>query len=311
MTMSLQAVALDSPICKALPALPEKFIVDFVNGIDVAREHVRVQRGRDSFFSRMYDGFTGQGMRRQSEINTSLAEGLDASLCWLGELTDSVARSYLAITEVNSRVTRLTQQVTALAGYSADTRKWLQKLAESTDRRLQGLEQEVAHIGLLQAAQLNIEAAFSRWKTGGLGFLSPAARCYATLEALRWGRFGDYLRSNVGDSKSSNKSELLQIVVGETVLQLTSDLHIDKNSRINMDGGWLKFPGGKCASGREDWQAALAYLADGMFNDGAPFVHSAIEGSRAGRNSVPLFTNAQRIAEAMMLEVFPKEASHV
>ena len=72
-------IAPDSALCQSLTCLPEKFIVDFANGIDVVRDHLRVQRQRTGFFARMYDGFTGQGARRQAQINASLADGVEAS----------------------------------------------------------------------------------------------------------------------------------------------------------------------------------------------------------------------------------------
>ncbi|WP_214283113.1 YjcZ-like family protein, partial [Acinetobacter pittii] len=63
------ALNLDSDVLQLLNSLPEKFVVDFANGIDVARERQRYIAGRNTFFSRMYDGFTGQGARHQAEIN--------------------------------------------------------------------------------------------------------------------------------------------------------------------------------------------------------------------------------------------------
>ena len=188
-------IAPDSALCQSLTCLPEKFIVDFANGIDVVRDHLRVQRQRTGFFARMYDGFTGQGARRQAEINASLADGVEASLKWLGELSQSLARSNWAIAQVNDRVNWLTGQAAQLAHYSADTRQQLHALAQRTQAHLQALEREMARIDQVQSAQLNLHAAFAKWESGKLAALSPAARCFATLQELRWGALGDYGRS--------------------------------------------------------------------------------------------------------------------
>ena len=72
----------DSPVCQILSSLPEKFVVDFANGIDVTSDHLRVQRERTGVFARLYDGFTGQGARRNAAIQASLADGVEASLKW-------------------------------------------------------------------------------------------------------------------------------------------------------------------------------------------------------------------------------------
>lgn len=142
-------IASDAPICQTLHCLTEKFVVDFANGIDVARDHLRVQRARTDMFARMYDGFTGQGVRRQAEINASLSDGMDASLQWLGELTQSLAHSNWAIAQVNDRVTALTGNVAKLVHYSADTRKQLETLAHQLDQRMQGMAQEIARIDFI------------------------------------------------------------------------------------------------------------------------------------------------------------------
>lgn len=36
----IQQIA-DNRVCQVLTCLPEKFVVDFANGIDVAQEHIR------------------------------------------------------------------------------------------------------------------------------------------------------------------------------------------------------------------------------------------------------------------------------
>ena len=77
--------------------LPEKFVVDFANGIDVAQEHIRTA-GERTFFRRLKEGLTGEGAARQNAINASVAQGLEASLRWLTELTTSLATTNYAIT---------------------------------------------------------------------------------------------------------------------------------------------------------------------------------------------------------------------
>lgn len=92
----IQQIA-DNRVCQVLTCLPEKFVVDFANGIDVAQEHIRTA-GERTFFRRLKEGLTGEGAARQNAINASVAQGLEASLRWLTELTTSLATTNYAIT---------------------------------------------------------------------------------------------------------------------------------------------------------------------------------------------------------------------
>ncbi|ENZ4335845.1 diguanylate cyclase regulator RdcB family protein, partial [Escherichia coli] len=96
--------------------------------IDVAQEHIRTA-GERTFFRRLKEGLTGEGAARNA-INASLAQGVEASLRWLTELTTSLASTNYAITRVNDRVSSLVSDTARLAHYSADTREQLLTLAD-------------------------------------------------------------------------------------------------------------------------------------------------------------------------------------
>ena len=81
----IQQIA-DNRVCQVLTCLPEKFVVDFANGIDVAQEHIRTA-GERTFFRRLKEGLTGEGAARQNAINASVAQGLEASLRWLTDFS--------------------------------------------------------------------------------------------------------------------------------------------------------------------------------------------------------------------------------
>lgn len=309
-------IAPDAPICQTLHCLTEKFVVDFANGIDVSRDHVRVQRERSSFFARMYDGFTGQGARRQAIVNASLTDGVEASLQWLGELSESLAHSQLALTQVNNRVTALTQNVASLAHYSAETRLQLEEVAHRLDTRMQGMAKEIAHIGFIQQAQLNMDSAFAKWASGRFVGLSPTARCYATLEELRWGALGDFCRSH-GDAPEGR--QLMQMVADQAITLLEKDATVSQQATVPTAQVWLAAPPVKPGSDGDDMRQALAYMADGMTADRAPFtatcartyVGSTVPAPDDLPLRLPRIANARRVAEAMVGEVFPQESCNV
>lgn len=309
MSGELTPIAPDSQLCQTLSCLPEKFVVDFANGIDVARDHLRVQRGHTSFFKRMYDGFTGQAARRQTEINASLADGVEASLEWLCELSESLAHSNLAIAQVNDRVTALTGNVARLVHHSADTRERLQALAHRLDARMHDMAQEIGRIDFIQKAQLNVDMTFSKWEAGHFASLSPAARCYAALEELRWGALGDYCRSPHNNPRQCR--DFMQMVADRATKQLAEDAAIGLQSPVAMADVWLEQPPVRQGTGGDDLRQALAYLADDMRADIAPFVSSATLRPARLPLAVPRIAQARRVAEAMVQEVFPKEVMDV
>lgn len=316
MNEKIQPIAQNSPLYQNLHCLTEKFIVDFANGIDVVGEQVLVQRRRCGFFARMYDGFTGQGARRQGAINASLADGMAGSLQWLGELSESLAHSQLALGQVNDRVTALTQNVVHLAHYSAEMRLQLEEVAHRLDTRMQGMAKEIARIGFIQQAQLNMDSAFTKWASGRLTVLSPTARCYATLEELRWGALGDFCRSH-GHAPESR--QLMQVVVDKAIILLEKDAAVSQQATAPTAQVWLAAPPVKLDSDASDMRQALAYMADGMTADIAPFtttcVRTYISSTEPAPDDLPLrlprIANARRVAEAMVKEVFAQESLNV
>lgn len=294
MTDTAQAITWDSEICKVLTCLPEKFIVDFANGIDVTQDHLRVQRSRSSFFNRCYDGLTGSAGRRQAEINANLAQGLEASLQWLIELTDSLAQSNLAIARVNERVSGLNQHVARLANYAAHTRTQLERLAEQLHARCSTIEAELGRIGFEQRVGQHIGSVFARWEAGRFDVFSPAGRCFAALEELRWGAFGDYCRAHPPGHRQRQQFLGLAIDRATALLQRETG-----NQRVETSQ-WLAAP----ARSLLDAPAALAFLAEDYNTIQHPFVQTSCGQLASLPVQVPAIMRAGRLVEALSDEVF-------
>lgn len=289
-----QAITCDSEICKVLTCLPEKFIVDFANGIDVTLDHLQVQRARSGFLSRCYDGFTGKASRRQTEINANLAQGLEASLQWLSELAESLAQSNLAIARVNERVSGLNRHVMRLANYAAHTRSQLERLAEQLHTRCSTIETELSRIGFEQRVGQHIDSVFARWEAGRFDVFSPAGRCFAALEELRWGAFGDYCRAH--PPSHCQRQQFLGLVVDRATALLQREAG---NQRVETRQ-WLAAP----ARSLPDAPAALAYLAEDYNTIQHPFVQTSCGQLASLPVKVPAIMRAGRLAEALSDEVF-------
>ncbi|MDZ9278913.1 diguanylate cyclase regulator RdcB family protein, partial [Escherichia coli] len=106
------------------------------------------------------------GAARQNAINASLAQGVEASLRWLTELTTSLATTNYAITRVNDRVSSLVSDTARLAHYSADTREQLLTLADQVHQKLNHFEEKLHRVDQVQRAQLHLEQIFSWWSAG-------------------------------------------------------------------------------------------------------------------------------------------------
>ena len=105
---------------KALPsAVKSRMLIDMVNCLDVADDHLRVKELRQSFFPRMFDFFSGQGGRRDAAIAQSQQTSLRAVVNVTTKLARELSNTNLALAEVGGRlgaVERSLAQVAHLAG---------------------------------------------------------------------------------------------------------------------------------------------------------------------------------------------------
>jgi hypothetical protein len=288
----------DSVLAKTFPGLSEKFVVDFANGIEVVHDHVRVQRNHNnSFFSRLIDGFTGQGARRQAEINTSLADGVEGSLRWLTELTESVARSNLALCLINEHIGILQDNVALLAHYSADSRIMLENLEHNLSSRCDVLGAEIARIDFEQRAGRQLGQVFDKWAAGGYAGLSRLARLYAALDELYWGDFGSFCRAN----DNSVRRDFLRQLAHKATAQMEADLRLDAGQRVELRT--LLAPVGRSAL--TEVNEALAYLGNWTNSEDHPFAFVATQPIEDRLpNTIPRLMNSERAAEAMTREMF-------
>lgn len=296
----IQQIA-DNRVCQVLTCLPEKFVVDFANGIDVAQEHIRTA-GERSFFRRLKEGLTGEGAARQNAINASLAQGVEASLRWLTEMTTSLATTNYAITRVNDRVSTLVSDTARLAHYSADTREQLLTLADQVHHKLNHLEEKLHRVDQVQRAQLHLEQIFSWWSAGRYASFSPAGRCYVALEELRWGAFGDVIRQ----SETGQVNQLLDILRNKALTQMAQESGGSATVRLNtLD--WLGGQGREQAD--NEWHDAINWLGDWCSEEQHPVIWSTTQAAEHLPVRMPRLCSAERLSESMVDEIFQKGAA--
>lgn len=293
-----------SKICQIMPCLEDKALVDLVNNIDVSIAHVGEQDRRSIFLSRLWDGFTGQGLRRQANINASVNHALEGARQWLTNLTDElagtnsvVAQHGLALAKIDVAVGKLNDGLADLAENAA-TRRELAHLANEIRPRLDRVEKWVADVEARMHAMGHLERVFSKWEVGQYQGLSALAQCYAALEELRWGAFGYYCHAHSADSK-----DLLETLENKATLQLSvaGGRSVDERSPT---ADWLQQPDDPLLDGVD----ALAYLGEHYMPKVAPFVSVVTQNIPIGRYSleVPYVVSAYRAATALVGEIFGK-----
>ena len=294
---SQQPITPTAEICRVIEPLSSKFVVDFVNGIEVVRDHVRVQKKRNGFSARLFDGFTGQGARRQAEVNAHFIDTVEGALTWLNELTESLTLSNLAIVQVRDRVNVIVQNVTSLASYSLETRRQIEHLASQLRRHVDDLTERIDRIEMEQHAKRQLDVVMSKWAANRFVGFAIAERCFLAMEELRWGAFGDYCATY----PDKVRRDLLSLLVDRVKIQLEDDLEIGNDSRPAMSE-WLKNISNSHTL--EDTAGALQYLGDWSSPEDHPFVFTISQHPHNTPLVLPKLCNAGRLSSGVSAEIF-------
>ncbi|WP_430231249.1 diguanylate cyclase regulator RdcB family protein [Paraburkholderia tropica] len=294
--MSDTPIDAESAVCKTLTCLPEKLVVDFANCVSESSGRLAGQSGRNSFFTRCWEGFTGRSAERQWRLNQNFAEGLDLTLQWLTELTESVAQSNLAVGRVHDTVNRMMLDLADVADYSVSVKDELQASTSRLERRLDTLAGELARVDFIQRVQLNLDQVFNRWRAGRFAALSPAGRAYAALECLWWGAFGDYCRYQDG----AERNAFVEDAMNRVTAQLAEDARCATSARLDTSW-WLE--AGSAAEQREG-VAALSYLGDTLDPARSPVAFAVSQTPARLPLEMPLRATPRRISEALVRELF-------
>lgn len=292
----------NSEVCTVLTCLPEKAVVDFANGIDVVRDHIRVQEKRSGIKARLFDGFNGSAHSRQASINASLADGLEASLLWLENLSGEVAKTNYAVAQVTQRVAKIQGLVIKNANYSRKTREMVHALNTRFSAKCEEIDAKLNQLNIKQKSNDHIDLVFGRWGAGKLNDLPIAARCYAAIEELCWGDFGDCVRF-CADHDKRRYVELIEHVTNKATIRMNQDAGIKALARLQFEE-WITPQFNADEASIPEIGEAVLYLADWSTDTSAPFVNSIVVASSHTSNYVPFIFDANRLAKSMVNEVF-------
>jgi hypothetical protein len=191
-------------ILKDAPILKEKMIVDFVNGLEVSNDHLRVRSNREGIFNRFWDSVTGKTFDRQQRIDEQFQRSLETINVWLQRLQMDQIETYQAITSVSDKLIETRMVIRKLTDSHFKLKDEIQFLndqfnafAVATDTKLNILSDEISRLGLRQSAMIHLDNVFYAWEAGRkYRAFSPLIQFLLVLEELYWSPFGQYDKIN-------------------------------------------------------------------------------------------------------------------
>ena len=104
-----------------VPSAQSRVLIDMVNSLDVARDHLRVsEKTSQSLGSRFFGAITGSTQRRNNHIAQNHQLALDSAISTITELAKSQSRSNFAIAQVAKRLTYVETSLAQTAMRLAD-----------------------------------------------------------------------------------------------------------------------------------------------------------------------------------------------
>ncbi|WP_315360870.1 diguanylate cyclase regulator RdcB family protein [Neisseria bacilliformis] len=279
------------------PYVTDKLVVDFVNGIDVAKELNAAAKKRQGLFARMLDGVSGKSAMRQQHTNDHLLNGLEACRGLFNELSGDVEKHSAAIIQINKALQTANETTVSLINATVEFKQEFKAFAADTQRQFAGLQNDLDATKRLFRADQQLNRLMDKWAAGGFATLSPIARAYAVVDALKWGAFGERMRLD-GDNR-----EFMENLRDKLVRQLREDLKLENTEIGVLKEDWTRQPENVPA----DLLEALQFQGDWCLN--APDVFSTTLLATQPllpeyRREVPNIPTVQTVAKHLVSDTF-------
>ncbi len=266
--MTQNLVILDTLISEH-PQLTEKALIDFVNGLEVTAEHIRVQiKVNGDFFTRTWSSLNGESALRQNTINEHVTESLQTVSIWLENLQDQQIQSDLAIAKVSDKLVETRKGLLILLERHQNLKQQVTGIMVQLDDMKNDHQQLSARLDQVDSGRLatqQIEAVFDKWKAGRLDHYPILVRLFLVFDELYWGDFGNYCRK-CGLEHSEIK-RLVQQVQDKSLIQLKCEWGNSRSIYI-----WQDDTKSQLQNLHGDYREMLAYLTDGAPHDEMPMV---------------------------------------
>lgn len=282
-----------------IPSVKHKVLIDAVNCLDVANDHVRALRGQEySFFSRCFGALSGG---TQHSVNLTMQNHGDA-IAAVTQLVETLCMDQVhcngAVQQVAQRLSVIEASVGKLAHKLVEVKQGLESLRTKLDGELQRFQQEIDGVHLRIDAQRHLEQTMARWSDGVYDPFPIGSKIYIALHDLRWGKFGVYYHSQ---APQEYRNELMQALKEALMRRLKDELADHSVRPLSHWTTWLG-QGGVPPTLFDD---GLRYLEVGTDVERRPWsmvmTHLPVDKLPA---SVSLFFGADLVVSRMLRETF-------
>ena len=266
--MTQDLVTLDTLISEH-PQLTEKALVDFINGLEVTADHIRVQTKVNSdFFARTWNGLNGESALRQNTINQHVTESLKTVSIWLENLQGQQIQSDLAIAKVSDKLIETRKGLLLLLDSHQALKNEVNGILVQIDSMKNDHQQLSARLEQVDSGRLatqQIAAVFDKWQAGRLDHFPILVRLFLVFDELYWGDFGNYCRKCGLEHIEIRR--LVQQVQDKSLIQLKHEW--EKSQTVYL---WQDDTKSSLKNLHGDYREMIAYLTDGAPHDAMPLV---------------------------------------
>lgn len=255
-----------------VPSAQSRVLIDMVNSLDVARDHIRVSEAKSqSLGSRFLGSITGSTQRRNNHIAQNHQLALDSAIATITELAKSQSRSNFAIEQVASRLTYVETSLAQTASRLADVCEVVKQLRCIVDEQSARLMDELARMDLRSAASEQLDLVMSRWEAGKFNAFPRSSRCFVAAHELYWGSFGEFMRRHPDAASIPTLKETFQNKASSRLRKSANDEEAaplsywlswesesQKESDLFIDG--LAYLGSHCEPTTQPWCYTLSQL---------------------------------------------------
>lgn len=207
------------------PQLADKALVDFINGLEVIDDHIRVREQKNSqFFSRIWGDLNGESALRQQTIDQHVTESLKTVSTWLQCLQSQQIQSDLGIAKVAEKLLETRKGVMLLLDKHNGLQQQVNNILISMDEmniKYSQLSIKLEQVDKGRLASQHLEAVFDKWEVGDFNHYPVLIRLYLVFDELYWGDFGNYCR-HCGLEHYEIK-RLIEQVEHKSLIQLKKD----------------------------------------------------------------------------------------
>lgn len=280
---------------RTLQCVGEKFSVDFAQGIGAIRQPWHSQQSK-LCYENLHALHVTPEARALCAVTAEFISDLEKSLSLLGQIMTELEPDYLAMVSIGERLEQLKNASIGMPHGYLDGGLQLDKLQRQIAYQQKKIENSIVGSDLIEFGRIQYELVLARWNNREFMPFSPAGRCYATLQDLYWGAFGRAIYF----CNRAQKTRLLDELGERLIYKLAREVNASPYTR-HYYHDWLATPP---LPGVVEYKEVLAWLGDASDIDGQPISYSITQTWRGISLGMPRICSAQRMASALLDEVF-------